>query len=235
MLSPSPISFSAVPIFCGGQRVSYFEFTCKTKSLTSYLRSVTGLSKGDTAFILSHNLVQVPILYFSLLSLGVVISPANPISTDSEISWLVCLCNPVIAFATSSTAHKLPTFRFKTILLDSPEFDSMTISLAQKLDRVEVSQSDLAAIMYSSGTTGKVKGVTLTHRNLMAVVAVSCANRMRRELPDILLYTDVEGEPDLGVPGECDLGFEVVVERWFGELVMGMGFRMVRPGYFGDV
>jgi 4-coumarate--CoA ligase len=48
-------------------------------------------------------LVQVLILYFSLLSLGVVISPANPISTDSEISWLVHLCNPVIAFATSST------------------------------------------------------------------------------------------------------------------------------------
>jgi hypothetical protein len=45
---------------------------------------------------------------------------------------------------------------------------------------------------------------------------------------------DVEGEPDLGVLGECDLGFEVVVAtttmRWVGELVMGMGFRTVEPG-----
>jgi hypothetical protein len=49
---------------------------------------------------------------------------------------------------------------------------------------------------------------------------------------------DVEGKSDLRVPGECDLGFEVVVAmtmRWVGELVMGMGFRTVGPGYFGDV
>jgi 4-coumarate--CoA ligase len=67
------------------------------------------LINGYTAFILSSNLVKVPILYFSLLSLGVVISPTNPISTESEIVELVHLCNLVIAFATSSTAHKLPT------------------------------------------------------------------------------------------------------------------------------
>jgi hypothetical protein len=43
---------------------------------------------------------------------------------------------------------------------------------------------------------------------------------------------DVEGELDLGVLGECDLGFEVVVAtttRWVGELVMVMGFRKVAP------
>ncbi|XP_062151580.1 4-coumarate--CoA ligase-like 9 isoform X2 [Alnus glutinosa] len=186
--SPCPDSVALINS-ATGQRVSYSEFTRKTECLTSYLRSVIGLSKGDTAFILSPNLVQVPILYFSLLTLGVVISPANPISTELEISGLVQLCNPVIAFATSSTAHKLPTLRFKTIRLDSPEFDSMMISPVQRLDRVAVSQSDLAAIMYSSGTTGKVKGATLTHRNLMAVVAVSCANRLERESPDLLLYT----------------------------------------------
>ncbi|XP_050270888.1 4-coumarate--CoA ligase-like 9 isoform X2 [Quercus robur] len=178
-----------------GQRVSFSEFISKTQSLASYLRSVIGLSKGDTAFVLSQNLVQVPILCFSLLSLGVVISPANPLNTDSEISRLIQLCNPVIAFSTSSSAHKLSnitTLRFKTILLDSPEFDSMTTSSPpiQKLDHVEVRQSDLAAIFYSSGTTGTVKGVMVSHRNLMANVAGVYANRTtERKSPAVLLCT----------------------------------------------
>ena len=44
------------------------------------------------------------------------------------------------------------------------------------IDRVEVSQSDLVAILYSSRTTGRVKGVMLTHRNLMATVSGTYAH-----------------------------------------------------------
>jgi 4-coumarate--CoA ligase len=188
--SPWPDSLALINSSTG-QRVSYSEFICKTETLASYLQSVIGLTKGDTAFVLSQNLIQVPILYFSLLSLGVVISPANPLSTESEILDLIQLCKPVIAFATSSSCHKLPTtlLRFNTILIDSPEFVSMMTSPIQKLERVEVSQSDLAAILYSSGTTGRVKGVMLTHRNVMASVAGSYAHWKGRESPAVFLYT----------------------------------------------
>lgn len=57
----------------------------------------------------------------------------------------------------------------------------------QKLDHVEVRQSDLAAIFYSSGTTGTVKGVMVTHRNLMANVAGAYATE--RKSPAVLLCT----------------------------------------------
>ncbi|GMY13151.1 4-coumarate--CoA ligase-like 9 [Fagus crenata] len=188
--SPWPDSLALINSSTG-QRVSYSDFTRKTETLASFLQSLIGLTKGDTAFVLSQNLIQVPILYFSLLSLGVVISPTNPLSTEPEISTLIQICKQVIAFATSSSAHKLQntSLRFKTILIDSPEFDSMMTSPIQKQDRVEVSQSDLAAILYSSGTTGRVKGVLLTHRNLLAPVSGSYAQRTERESPAVLLYT----------------------------------------------
>ncbi|KAF8390607.1 hypothetical protein HHK36_025134 [Tetracentron sinense] len=165
-----------------GHRISYSEFLNHVEILSVSLQSLIGLSRGDTAFILAPACLQVPILYFSLLSLGVVVSPANPISSKSEISHQIQLSKPVIAFATSATAQNLPSLRHRTILLDSPDFRSMmTIPSGNKLNRVDVKQSDSAAILYSSGTTGRVKGVLLTHRNFIALLAGFYSVRLENE------------------------------------------------------
>nr|QNT12160.1 4CL2 [Lonicera macranthoides] len=188
LTSPWPDSTSLIDS-ATGQRLSYSQFTTQTNNLSSSLQSHLGLSKGDVAFILSPNSLQIPLLYFSLLSLGVIISPSNPSSTESEISRQIKLSKPVIAFATSATCHKIPALRHGTVLIDSPEFVSMTTSSGRELSCVGVSQCDIAAIMYSSGTTGQVKGVMLTHRNLTAIVANYHALRPERKSPAVVLYT----------------------------------------------
>lgn len=147
------------------------------------------LSKNDVAFVLSPNSTRVPVLYFALLYLGVVISPANPLSTESELLRQIKLTKPVIAFATSRNFQKVPKLEHPTVLIDSPEFELMMTSRGLKLENVVVNQSDLAAMMYSSGTTGEVKGVKLTQRNFIASIADYHAQKTERMSPAVMLYT----------------------------------------------
>ncbi|TYH35839.1 hypothetical protein ES332_D13G221800v1 [Gossypium tomentosum] len=97
----------------------------------SLLRSSTATTGGgdttsnDVALILSPPSLHVPLIYFALMSLGIVISPANPLSSDSEIAHQVQLSKSIIAFATSTTSTKLLSLKHGTILLDSSEFISL--------------------------------------------------------------------------------------------------------------
>ncbi|KAH7515533.1 hypothetical protein FEM48_Zijuj10G0036900 [Ziziphus jujuba var. spinosa] len=155
-----------------GRHISYSEFIHRVKTLAADLHTKLGLSWGYSAYILSPNSIQIPILFYSLFTLGVIISPSNPACTKPEISRQIHLCKPVIAFSTSETADKIPPLQYGTVLLDSSEFESMmTNDTVEYSHRVVVRQSDAATILYSSGTTGLVKGVELTHRNWISVLA----------------------------------------------------------------
>jgi len=106
------------------------------------------------------------VLYYALMSVGAVVSPANPSLTAAEVARLLALSNPRVAFAVADTRGKLPP-GLRTVLLDSPTFLSFLLH-DEPEELVVVRQSDPAAVLYSSGTTGRAKAVVLTHRNLIA-------------------------------------------------------------------
>ena len=126
--SQFPDSSTAFIDSATGHRLSYGELLHRAKTLASNLATILKLTKGDTALVLSPNILQVPILCFALLSLGVVVSPANPLSTRSELTRFFNISNPSIVFTVTSVVEKTREFQVKTVLLDSPEFDTLTKS-----------------------------------------------------------------------------------------------------------
>ncbi|KAJ3674351.1 hypothetical protein LUZ60_004967 [Juncus effusus] len=153
--------------------LSFPSLLSQSASLASALISAPfNLSVGSVAFILAPSRLDVPVLYFALNSIGVVVSPANPASTPAELAHQVNLAKPTIIFSISPLKWKLP-FSIPLLLLDSPSFTSLLSSSYDSNHDLfpPIKQSDTAAILYSSGTTGRVKGVVLTNRNLIAIIA----------------------------------------------------------------
>ncbi|KAG2561401.1 hypothetical protein PVAP13_8KG156500 [Panicum virgatum] len=162
-----------------GEAVPFPAFLSRVRALAAALRARLGVSRGDVAFVLAPPGVHVPVLYYALMAVGAVVSPANPALTAGEISGLIALSGPSVAFAVKATAGKLPP-DLNTVLLDSARFLSFFHEArdedgAAAGTDVVTHQSDPAAILYSSGTTGRAKAVVLTHRNLMASDATRAA------------------------------------------------------------
>lgn len=192
VLSLLPTPLPTNPAFIdsdSGRSLTYPEFLSQVGALASSLLSRLSLSPGDAVVILSPARLEIPILYLALLSIGAVPCPSNPLSTPSELSRQIHLFCPKMAFSISAAAPNLPD-SLLTFLIDSPSFQSLLQLPNSPLPPAPVvRQSDTSAILYSSGTTGQVKGVVLTHRNFIALLAVLHSRKLERESPEVVLFT----------------------------------------------
>ncbi|XP_066337481.1 4-coumarate--CoA ligase-like 7 [Miscanthus floridulus] len=163
-----------------GAALSFPALLARVRSLAAALRGAPlGVARGDVALVLAPPSLDVPVLYLALLSLGAVVSPLSPVSAPADVARAVALCDPSVVFATGATVGKVPASGKKkasVILLDSPQFQSFLhghdepgFAAGVPPQPVEVvRQSDVAAIGYSSGTTGRTKALAQSHRRLIA-------------------------------------------------------------------
>nr|UIP35217.1 4-coumarate-CoA ligase 5 [Leucojum aestivum] len=150
-----------------GESLTYSSLLKLTISIANSLRSL-GLSRGDVVLFLSPNSLHFPALSLAILSLGAIFSPANFLHTRSELSIQIQDSNPSLIMTATNLQEKVQGLG--KVLLIEPFLASLITNLTPI--PVQIQQSDVAAVMYSSGTTGKSKGVKCTHGNLIAMAAV---------------------------------------------------------------
>jgi long-chain acyl-CoA synthetase len=153
--------------------ISYSELSGKIRSLSVFL-SRDGVEKGDNIAIMLKNSPKWPISFFAVISAGAVPIPINPDASSREIENILKDSNSKIIFAdkeSSAMAKGMQSgngFIKKVINADSDMFSEIIESQNKPESGRQISETDLACILYTSGTTGTPKGVMLSHKNLLA-------------------------------------------------------------------
>lgn len=123
-----------------------------------------GVSKGDRVVIWADNSPWWVATYFAALRLGAVVVPLDIRSGNDFVERVVAQTDPKLAVI-SKALSSLWNYPAPAYAID--ELDAFPEANGPIVDP-SVSSSDVAALMFTSGTTGAPKGVILTHGNILA-------------------------------------------------------------------
>ncbi len=153
-----------------GRRLSYAEAEAAVARMLGALVRA-GLKPGDRVAVQVDKSPDLLILYLACLAGRFVFQPINPAYRETELSHLLADAEPALVVCPPEKAEWVATLaRGAQVLTLGAEGDGSLLEAAVDAPAIRAvcdrAPDDLAALLYSSGTTGKPKGAMLTHANL---------------------------------------------------------------------
>ncbi len=151
-----------------GRSFTFTELLAKSAAYAAALKS-SGVRPGDRVTVQLEKSIEGVWLYLAVLHVGAIYMPLNSGYTDAEIDYFVTDAEPTLIFvepsrlqAVSELVQRTPVAARVTTLA-SLEAHCQTRELVEPVER---NDDDIAAILYTSGTTGRSKGAMISHGNL---------------------------------------------------------------------
>ncbi len=138
----------------------------------AHLLTSRGVKPGDRIAVQVEKSPEAVFLYFACLRLGAIYVPFNPAYTEDELAYLLSDAEPALFVCAPENVSTARSVYPRGPILSLGD-DGRTGSLIQEardlspdFPDAEMADKDLAAILYTSGTTGRSKGAMLSHGNL---------------------------------------------------------------------
>lgn len=184
-------------VFRDGERERRYTFSDHERLVASAAAALAdrfGVSPGDRVAVLAANCPEWIISFWATVSLGAISVGLNGWWTEDEIRYAVDNSKPKLVIADRKRAARITGDLGVPMVIVEDDFDELLAAYPRaELPTQPIEESDRAIILYTSGTTGRAKGVVHTHGNVTNMLMVSffhgarlmMANPKQAELPQL--------------------------------------------------
>jgi malonyl-CoA/methylmalonyl-CoA synthetase len=153
-----------------------------------------GVGIGDRVAVQVEKSAEMLMLYLGCLRAGAIFLPLNPAYTIGELEYFIGDAEPALFIADPAVAEKIAQMqgagpaRVETLgAAGEGTLAALAHQASPRFETVARNEDDLAAILYTSGTTGRSKGAMLSHGNL-ASNAFTLRDIWQFTAEDVLLH-----------------------------------------------
>ena len=172
-----------------GKSWSYAEVVALSGRFANLLQA-RGVQAGDRVAVQVDKSVEAIALYLATIRAGAVFLPLNSAYTRAEVGYFLDDAEPRVFVCSSNREAEFEGMGAQFVTLDGDGNGSLmqaTLAQAVEFDNVTRGPQDLAAILYTSGTTGLSKGAMLSHDNLFSN-SKTLVDYWRFTADDVLLH-----------------------------------------------
>ena len=153
----------AVAVVFKDEQLTYYELNCRANQLAHYLQSL-GVGSDELVGICLERSTNMIVGLLGILKAGGAYVPLDPEYPQERLSFMFRDAQISVLLTQQSFVNKLPNHTAKVVCLDS---DAHLIEECSQDNAItHVQSTNLAYVMYTSGSTGQPKGVEVVHRGV---------------------------------------------------------------------